>query len=172
MTVDSSLLWGATESNTYQGGQHINRDNWKFTLREMPLQVLEDNIYEQRARRRLEADARADAGTLHAAGPQDVAAEPLPSSSGKIPDEGGLASESPAEPMETGQGSASQSKVPSSSADKGTGNRLCLSFPRVFSCLTYGSQRANADDLQHLEASCNLHVAAAYPNESIRASCD
>ena len=29
-----------------------------------------------------------------------------------------------------------------------------------------------ADDLQHLEASCILHVAAAYPNGSVRASCD
>ena len=109
----------------------MDRDNWKFTSREMPLQVLEDNIYEQRARRRLEADARADAASLHAAGPQDVAAEPLPSSSKQNPDEGGLASERPAEPMETGQGSASQSKVPSSSADKGTGNRFCLSSTSI-----------------------------------------
>lgn len=106
----------------------MNSDNFEFTSRLMPLQVLEDNIYEQRAQRRLEAESRADPAILHAAGPQAVEAERLPSSSKEISDEGGLASESAAEPMETGQGSALQSKVPSSSADKGTGIRFSYLF--------------------------------------------
>lgn len=101
------------------------------------VQVLDDNIYEQRARRRLEADAGEDGNISHPDEHQaSTSARPL--SKGEREGEDGK--EGNVDFMETDDVPTSESRVPSSTREK---------IPGVASCFMYSSLTLSAQSRRH-----------------------
>ncbi len=88
----------------------------------MVWQVLEDNIYEQRARRRLEADAgKEQPASSYSGCPSPLSKHPNCSGGGGRHVEKEVEKEGSVDSMETGEDPAPESGVPSSTSDRASG---------------------------------------------------